>query len=635
MLSIHENILESASTFGVSMFACAGYGTRFFKSKREWGWERFRIVSNSTEVHGIHSPVSNKENMNDVGTTVGPTPTGNTHGMSSYANVTVAPSRKALNFLFIYTRGNEVDVVVLVESIRAISEWFANTAYVFFLGKRVAYPVVANYVRNTWGKYELVKSMLNSSTGIFSFQFSSMHGLDAMLKNEDVVNVPVWVKLHGVLVTAFSEDGLSAIATKLALIEVRVDVELKDNIVVAMPKLVGGRDSIRVLFVLSMSGNLPGVRVVSKKNNVNTSGNKKKDMDVEPTIEVSNSNPFDVLNSVENDVDLGINCGTSNLASNEANSGGSSFWNVEASITNTTPIVDKIDKYEKLIIDGKVSLMDDEGKPLKKVAYPDDHDSEDEVESVDNDMTRFMASERVGFGTNSLLEQWRDTYENADYNYAHTMMIFDNDMTRFMASERVGFGTNSLLEQWRDTYENADYNYAHTMMIFDGNGEPSAYEVLKSYNLPIGVLPKGALGYTLDHIVIGLLPMGVAGYTLDPNSGQFSVNVMNGCDLYEGGYQIKYDPTITSIITQNKLGGKDGVKVKRRNLTLGGIEVRGVARAARWGLSMSETTRTILPEYALGGARGLPCSNSLAYDSTRRSSSVLTAFYSVRLEMSY
>ncbi|GKB90837.1 putative reverse transcriptase domain-containing protein, partial [Tanacetum coccineum] len=72
----------------------------------------------------------------------------------------------------------------------------------------------------------------------FCAQFSSMDGLDSMLENglwfirnnplilkkwnpdvnllkEDVGNVPVWVKLHGVPVTAFSEDGLSAIATKL------------------------------------------------------------------------------------------------------------------------------------------------------------------------------------------------------------------------------------------------------------------------------------------------------------------------------------------------------------------------------------------------------------------------------------
>ncbi|GJX97162.1 hypothetical protein Tco_0352960 [Tanacetum coccineum] len=124
------------------------------------------------------------------------------------------------------------------------------------------------------------------------------------------------------------------------------------------------------------------------------------------------------------DTIVGTNVGTSNLASKEANSSGSSFWNVGSSSTSTTPIVDKIDKLEKLIIDGKVSLVDDEGKPLKKVDYPGDHDSEDEVELVDNEMTSFLASERVGFGTNSLLEQWRDTYENADYDYDP----YDDDM---------------------------------------------------------------------------------------------------------------------------------------------------------------------------------------------------------------
>nr|GFD36323.1 hypothetical protein [Tanacetum cinerariifolium] len=61
---------------------------------------------------------------------------------------------------------------------------------------------------------------------------------------------------------------------------------------------------------------------VSKKNTVNTSGDKKKD--VEPTIDVSISNLFDVLNSVENDVNLDINGETSNLAK-KANFSGSSF----------------------------------------------------------------------------------------------------------------------------------------------------------------------------------------------------------------------------------------------------------------------------------------------------------------------
>nr|GFB08530.1 hypothetical protein [Tanacetum cinerariifolium] len=37
------------------------------------------------------------------------------------------------------------------------------------LGKRVAYPIVANYVRNTWGKYGPAKLMFNSFTEMFSF----------------------------------------------------------------------------------------------------------------------------------------------------------------------------------------------------------------------------------------------------------------------------------------------------------------------------------------------------------------------------------------------------------------------------------------------------------------------------------
>ncbi|GJS37997.1 hypothetical protein Tco_0536379 [Tanacetum coccineum] len=48
------------------------------------------------------------------------------------------------------------------------------------------------------------------------------------------------------------------------------------------------------------------------------------------------------------------------------------MWNT------TTPIVEKIDKTERLIIDGKVTLADDDGKPLTNVDFSGDHDSEDE-----------------------------------------------------------------------------------------------------------------------------------------------------------------------------------------------------------------------------------------------------------------
>ncbi|GJV82143.1 retrotransposon protein, putative, ty1-copia subclass [Tanacetum coccineum] len=302
--------------------------------------------------------------------------------------------------------GNGVNVVVLVESIRAISDRFTNTAYGFFLGKHEAYP------------------------------------------KEDVGNVPVWVKLRGVLVTAFSEDSLSSIATKIgtplmldsyasdmciqslgrssyarALIEVRADVNLIDNIVVAMHKLVGeGFYTCNVYIEYEWKPPKCTYCKVSKKNNVSTSGNKKKD--VEPTNEVSKSNSFHVLNSVKNDVDLGTNGETSNLTNKKANSSKSSFWNAESSSTSTTPIVEKIDKMERLIIDETATLADDEGIPLTRVDHSSDHDSDDEVASVHNDMANFLAPKDVSYGTNSLLEQWKESYRNGEYDYDP----YDNDM---------------------------------------------------------------------------------------------------------------------------------------------------------------------------------------------------------------
>ncbi|GKC20723.1 putative reverse transcriptase domain-containing protein [Tanacetum coccineum] len=358
------------------------------------GLGSFPIVS---KAHGNHSPGSaNKENINDAsivnnvannGTTVGPTLAGNTPGVStSYANVTSELSRNTMSFHTLITPTvNGVDVVVLVESIRAISERFINMAYD---GLDVMLENDLWFIRNN----PLIMKKWNP---------------DVNLLKEDVGNIPVWVKLHGVLVMTFSEDSLSAIATKLgtplmldsytsdmcmqswgrssyakAMIELRTDVELKDTID-ECPKRIGSdmaknwknpSQAPRGVLVCPKVGFKPIKQVyrpLSKKNNVNTSGNKKKD--VEFRKEVSNSNPFDVLNSVKNDVDLD-------------------------SSTSTTPIVDKIDKFEKLIIDGKVTLVDGEGKPLKK--------------------------ERVGFGTNSLLEQWRDIYENDDYDYDP----YDDDM---------------------------------------------------------------------------------------------------------------------------------------------------------------------------------------------------------------
>ncbi|GJW27606.1 hypothetical protein Tco_0044481 [Tanacetum coccineum] len=186
-----------------------------------------------------------------------------------------------------------------------------------------------------------------------------------------------------------------------ALIKFWADVDLKDNIMVFMPKLI--REGFYTCNVHAeyewkpprctcckyfgqVQDKCPKNKVsdvVSQKNNVSTNGNKKKDL--EPTKEVSKANLFDVLNSVENDIDLGINDGTSNL-------------------TNKMLI----------LVYPRSGMWNDEGKPLTRVDSLSDHDSEDKVASVDNDMANFLASKNVGYGTNSLLEQWKESYGDGE-----------------------------------------------------------------------------------------------------------------------------------------------------------------------------------------------------------------------------
>ncbi|GKD44077.1 reverse transcriptase domain-containing protein [Tanacetum coccineum] len=193
--------------------------------------------------------------------------------------------------------------------------------------------------------------MLNSSTGLFSFQFSSTDCLNSMLENG-----PWFIRNHPFILCKWNPD---------------VDL-LKEDV---------GNVSVLVGFKPQKE-----YRPVPKKPTANSSGNKKKG--VVPTNEVSNSNPFEVLNLVNNDVEFGTNERTTNLVNNRANSSGSSFMNVENSSTNTTPITDKIKKFEDLLIGGQAILVDETGNPLKNAVSGDSYGNGDyDKDPYDDDMS--------------------------------------------------------------------------------------------------------------------------------------------------------------------------------------------------------------------------------------------------------
>nr|GEX31637.1 chloramphenicol acetyltransferase-like domain-containing protein [Tanacetum cinerariifolium] len=171
-----------------------------------------------------------------------------------------------------------------------------------------------------------------------------------------------------------------------------------------------------------------GNRLVITNPNASFSGNKKKS--VEPTIEVSTLTSFDVLNSVDNDVEFGTNGRTTNLVNNGATSSESFSMNIvnDVEFASNTRIGEKIDKTERQICEGKLRLLDNDGNPLVPTGIVKS-DSKVEVIFDETANLRISTSGKdesdKGYGTNSFLEQWRDSYpDNDDYE------PYDDDITK-------------------------------------------------------------------------------------------------------------------------------------------------------------------------------------------------------------
>nr|GEX27538.1 hypothetical protein [Tanacetum cinerariifolium] len=240
------------------------------------------------------------------------TSAGNALGKSLYANITGKPGGKKVNVRTLFTSGgNGIDVVNPVDSIRTISERFTNKAYGFFLRKKVACPVVANYrgflcsgkrwrgikekdkhgtatgsvmesdgivndatplvdsvVKEVGSPYvvdETVakekQSSLVNTTGLGSYpplptQETTSAG-NALGKSSyaNVTGKPSEKKLNirtlftprgngiDVVVPIVSLRSISRSSYARVMIELRADVELKDNIVVVMPRIKGQLDN--------------------------------------------------------------------------------------------------------------------------------------------------------------------------------------------------------------------------------------------------------------------------------------------------------------------------------------------------------------------------------------------------------
>nr|GEW39529.1 hypothetical protein [Tanacetum cinerariifolium] len=257
--------------------------------------------------------------------------------------------------------------------------------------------------------------------------------------------------LKSLTAMAYSSSSLSEGRSSYArvMIELQADVELKDNIVVCACCKVFGHvheecpkniDAGATKNLKKTSHTPKGISVgqkmgfkpkqvfqpIFKKSTANTSGKKVNNSD--STKVVSKSNPFEVLTSVDNDADLGTNGAISNSVDRGTN-------NVSSS---NTPIGENIDKIEQQIYEGKLRFVDDDWNPLVPTPIME---SDKEVEVVFNETANLRIStsgkngSNKGYGTNSLLKQWWDSYlNNDDYDPYDDDMYENHDMSEHLQS---------------------------------------------------------------------------------------------------------------------------------------------------------------------------------------------------------
>nr|XP_043637064.1 uncharacterized protein LOC122608046 [Erigeron canadensis] len=85
----------------------------------------------------------------------------------------------------------------------------------------------------------------------------------------------------------------------------------------------------------------------------------------------------------------------------------------------------------------------------------------------------------------------------------------------------------------------------------------TAYDIIQSYGFPKGILP-----------------IGVTGYKLDTKTGNFNAFFNKTCSFsLENTYDLKYQPTISGIISNGRLTNLSGVSVKVLFFWLNIVEV--------------------------------------------------------------
>ncbi|GJV34400.1 zinc knuckle CX2CX4HX4C containing protein [Tanacetum coccineum] len=237
-----------------------------------------------------------------------------------------------------------VNISIPRKVVEKVSTRFEHTLYGYFIGKRMAFPVVEYYARNNWAKHGLKRIMMNSK-GFFFFKFDSRAGLEAVLEGgpwlirkspiilkkwsmdtrllkEELTRIPIWVKF---CMISMCNDSWGRSSFARCLIEVNSEADLVDVVTIGIPFLSKDgftKETDRATTSAPKKGVTNVGNTSQSSSMLKTTGNSsKKD-------NLSMSNSFSALNDEEEDDEEDVENvydESANLIQNTKAGGSSSF----------------------------------------------------------------------------------------------------------------------------------------------------------------------------------------------------------------------------------------------------------------------------------------------------------------------
>ncbi|KAL0294586.1 UNVERIFIED_CONTAM: hypothetical protein Sradi_6881300 [Sesamum radiatum] len=152
---------------------------------------------------------------------------------SKFAEAFNNSTRRTLRFIPPKRQNGEVVVCPTIDMVNAASRRWENTAVGYFLGRKPPFHQVQNYFRSIW---KSVRDVIATANGFFFIIFDNAAAMDEVidggpwlfngqalvlqrwepgmaLRKHSHTQVPIWIKLHHLLVKYWTVDGLSTVAS--------------------------------------------------------------------------------------------------------------------------------------------------------------------------------------------------------------------------------------------------------------------------------------------------------------------------------------------------------------------------------------------------------------------------------------